>query len=232
MDRWILTIAAALITLSTFGQGAHKNLLNGDKLYGFGKNADAEKEYRKADTESPGLKPSYNLGNTLMNQERYDEAIKKYRDALGKASKPEEKSATLHNLGNAYYRKKQYKESIDAYKQSLAIDPGDMQTKENLAIARRELQKQMKQQQQQNQNEDQQQNKDQNNHQGQDENRQQNEQQQSQNQKNDNQSGNSKQQMTREDARNLLNFIEDQDKKIGQKQRRKEQGTRSKGKDW
>lgn len=233
MNRWLWTIAVLLTSIAGYGQNAHKNLLNGDMLYGYGKYADAEKEYRKADNESPGLKSSYNLGNTLMNQERYDEAIKKYKDALSKATKPGEKSAALHNLGNAYYKKKQFKESVDAYKQSLAMDPYDIQTKENLAIARRELRKQMQQQQQQDQQQQQQQDKNQNNNQDQaDNNQNQNKHQQQQNQDSQNPSSDSKQKMTREDAQKLLDFIDDQDKKVGRKQRRQEQGKRSKGKDW
>ena len=224
------------ITVSMVGQNAHKNLLNGDMLYGFGKYAEAEKEYRKADNADPGLKSSYNLGNSLMNQDKYDEAIKKYREASDKSINPQDKAAALHNLGNAYYKKKQYKESVDAFKKSLAANPDDLATKENLAIARRELQKQMKQQQQQKgqQNQDQQnqdENSDKDQQQNQDKN--QNNQQGSQDKNKQKNAEGSKQEMTREDARKLLDFINDRDRKVGKNQRKQEQPAgKERGKDW
>ncbi|MBK6498707.1 MAG: tetratricopeptide repeat protein [Saprospiraceae bacterium] len=45
---------------------------------------DAETAYRKADGEKSSVKSAYNLGNSLMKQNRYDEAITKYNDAAAK----------------------------------------------------------------------------------------------------------------------------------------------------
>ena len=112
-----------------------------------GKYQEAELEYRKADTEKQSVKSSYNLGNTLVNQERYDEAIKSYESAAAKATSDDEKSKIYHNQGNALFKKEKYKESVDAYKKSLKYKPSDQATKENLAMAQSEYKKQIQQQQ-------------------------------------------------------------------------------------
>jgi Ca-activated chloride channel family protein len=122
-------------SVAGYAQSTHKYLRNGDMLYGFGKYSEAETEYRRAETQKPSLKSAYNLGNTLMNQERYEEAIKKYQDAADKATTEKEKASVYHNLGNALYKKQQYRESIEAYKKSLKYQPKDIETKENLAIS-------------------------------------------------------------------------------------------------
>ncbi|MBL0099899.1 MAG: tetratricopeptide repeat protein [Saprospiraceae bacterium] len=90
---YIMTVCGYLSS-----QSAHKNLRNGDLLYGFGKYSEAETAYRKAESEKSSLKSAYNLGNTLMNQERYDEAVKKYEDAAGKATEDTHKADIFHNL--------------------------------------------------------------------------------------------------------------------------------------
>jgi Ca-activated chloride channel homolog len=227
-------------------QSAHKHLRNGDMLYGFGKFNQAETEYRKAEEKKPNTKSSYNLGNTLIQQERYDEAIKKYQNAASKANTPQEKAKIYHNQGNAFYQSKKYKESVEAYKQSLKNDPNDVNTKENLALARKALKQQMQQQQQDKQNQDQQkdqkedQNQDQNDQNNQNENKDQKDQNQSDpNQKDQNQKDKQGQNqpkdgqnMTKEEARQLLEIMDNEEKKVHNKLRRIDGRSGRVKKDW
>ena len=76
MHRILLLFSFVLICQPFMAQSAHKSLRNGDMLYGYGKYSDAETEYRKAESVKPSVKSAYNLGNTLMQQERFDEAAK------------------------------------------------------------------------------------------------------------------------------------------------------------
>jgi len=228
-------------------QSAHKSLRNGDMLYGYGKYSEAETEYRKAESAKSSVKSAYNLGNTLMNQERYDEAAKKYTDAAAKATTDKERANIYHNQGNALYKKQQYQESVNAYKQALKYNPDDAATKENMAIARRELKKQQQQQQKDKQNqknndhnkeqekEQQDKEKDQNHKDQQDKNDQENKDQQQQNdqsQENDKNKQPSDKKMSKQDAQKLLEIMDNEEKKVQQKMRRVDGKSKKLKKDW
>ena len=51
----------------------------------------------------------------------------------------------MHNLGNSFMKKKDYRQSVEAYKHSLRINPTDEETRYNLALAMKLLQKQQQQ---------------------------------------------------------------------------------------
>ncbi len=239
MRNLLIATIFILFAWSIKSQEAHKNLRNGDMLYGFGKFAESETEYRKAESSQSSLKSSYNMGNTLMNQERFEEAIKKYQDAATKATSDMEKAIVNHNLGNALYKKQQFKESIESYKKALRYQPYDTETKENLALARRELKKQEQQQQKDKQNNEQ--NKDKEN-QKENQNRQDQKQEEDQNNQNnqeDNQQENKNQpsdqndkKMGRQDAQKLLQIMDNEEKKVQQKLRRVDGKSSKPKKDW
>lgn len=224
-------------------QTAHKNLRNGDMLYGFGKFQEAETEYRKADEKKPSVKSSYNLGNTLVQQERYEEALKKYQDASTKTSNDNERANIYYNKGNAHFKKQEYKESIDAYKQSLKYQPMDQAAKENLAMARMELRKQQQQNKENKDNKDNKdqkdnkQNQDQNNKDNKDKEDQQNKEQdqkqdQDQNNQQQNENKTSEKKMSKEDAQKLLEIMDSEEKKVQQKLRRIDSKNKKVIKDW
>ncbi|MBC7884745.1 MAG: tetratricopeptide repeat protein, partial [Saprospiraceae bacterium] len=158
--RYISIAICLLGQYTVSGQNAHKNLRNGDMLYEYGKYQEAETEYRKAEHHKPDVKSAYNLSNTLVNQERYDEAAKKYTEAATRTTTDEQKAKIYYNQGNALFKKQAYKESIDAYKKSLRSIPDDQSAKENLAIARNELKKQIQQQKKEEQKKEQEDKKD------------------------------------------------------------------------
>ena len=73
------------------GQTAHSLLRTGDHNYQEQQYTKAEEAYRKANEKKPNLKGSYNLGNTLYNQNRYEEAVQQYIDATQNAKTDQEK---------------------------------------------------------------------------------------------------------------------------------------------
>ena len=109
---------------------------------------DAEIYYRRALEENPNNpKALYNLANSLYRQGRFDEAIN-ILDALSHTELEKiNKSDVYHNLGNAQLGAQQIRESIDSYKNALRLDPGDNDTRYNLAYAMNLLDE-MEQQQQ------------------------------------------------------------------------------------
>ena len=243
-NRTTLLFAICLFPLLAISQSAHKSLRKGDAQYKDGRYSDAETAYRKADSEQSSVKSAYNLGNTLMKQNRYDEAISKYDDAAAKTNSDSQKANIYFNQGNAYYNKKEYQQSIESYKKALRHQSEDATIKENLALARLALRKQQQEQQKQ-QNKENNKENDQNKDQNQQDNSQQNQdqkQQKDQNQQKDQKDqnqNNSKDQaqsqnkkLSESEARKLLEIMDNEEKKVQQKLRRTDGGNKRMKKDW
>ncbi len=106
----------------------------------------AETAYRKALHYQPRRSEiQYGLSNLLYARGKYAEAVSYYRDALKNTSGEQLKASIYHNLGNSYMKMQDYGKAVEAYKNSLRLEPGNEQTRYNLALAMRELQKQNKQ---------------------------------------------------------------------------------------
>ena len=121
-----------------------------DKLYRDSNFLEAEEQYRKVNGIRPYFDQQFNIGNSLYQQGRLDEAKSAYEKSLGQEGSNEvKKSHALYNLGNTYFAKKEFDKSVEAYKQSLRLNPADEDTRYNLSYAMRKLQQQQQQQQQQ-----------------------------------------------------------------------------------
>jgi Ca-activated chloride channel family protein len=224
------------IPSSLFNSSAHLRLRNGDKNYRSGEYAKAETEYRKAIDRKPSPKGQYNLGNAIYQQKRFPEAIQHYNAASKLANAPDDKASALYNLGNAEFQAGKYEKSIDAYKNALRQNPADLESKFNLAVAQKKLQKQeeekkKEQQDQKNQNQQQnQQNQPQNknqNQQNQDKQQQQKDQQQQPQPEPD-----PSQKLSRKEAENLLKIMEDEERKVQSKLKRGFSQPAKSYKDW
>ncbi len=118
----------------------------GNRLYAEGKYQEAEKAYLEAQAAEPS-RPEliYNLGNTLLRQKKYDQAVQALNQAVGKGNRGLQGNA-WYNLGNALFETGKYRNAADAYVQTLRINPADHEAKQNLELALRKLQEQQKQQ--------------------------------------------------------------------------------------
>lgn len=232
------------------GQSSHSLLLEGDDLFKKEQYELAEEKYRKAVAKDKTGKARYNLGNTLANQERLDEALNQYQSAL-MSDDPNVVSSAYYNLGNTYLKNNKIKEGIDAYKNSLRYNPEDVETKENLMLAKQMLRQMQQQQQQQQQDQNENQDQDQEN-QDQQEQQQQQDQQQSdeekdeeqKDQQNQSESQNEEEQkeqqaeqsdkkdLDKEDARKLLEIIENEEQKVQEKLRKMKGNSKKPKKDW
>jgi Ca-activated chloride channel homolog len=122
------------------GQAAHRLLREGNRLYGKELFDESELLYRRAlerEDESPVAR--FNLGNSLYKQERYDEAARYFGELAPEFDDPLNRSRVLHNLGNSLLMTRQVRQSIEAYKEALRNNPGDEETRHNLAFARKLL---------------------------------------------------------------------------------------------
>lgn len=205
-------------------QSAHQFLRQGDKSYESEAYTQAEENYRKSLEKKNSVQGNYNLGNTIYKQERYEEAVSRYEAAARVAEDDLAKALAYHNLGNAFYKQQSYEKSIDAYKNSLRLNPKDIETKKNLALAQRQLQiQQQKQQQQEQQNQQQEQQQDQ---------QQQPEQNQQQQQDQQNSQPEQPQDLSKEEARKLLEIMEQEEQKVQQKLRKAQTKPNRSTKDW
>jgi len=240
ISSWLFIFATAVSA-----QSSHKLLRSGDKNYESQDYAAAEESYRKSLEKERSHKGKYNLGNTVYNQDRHEEAIQYFEEATSLASNDTEKSDAFYNLGNAQFKNQQLKESIESYKQSLRLDPSDTDARKNLFLAKMAQQQQQQQQQQQeqqqeqqeqnNEENDQQQEQEQQDQQQQQESDQQPQQQGEENPVSDDPSEEQMQQdqkLSKEDAERLLQIIENEEKKV-QEKLKKVSGKRTKPeKDW
>ncbi|WP_419213000.1 tetratricopeptide repeat protein [Maribacter sp. X9] len=103
---------------------------------------DAEVDYRKAIAKSPdnSIAP-YNLGNAYYENETYNEAFGRFKEAGETSTSKEEKHKAYHNMGNVFMKRKDYAKAVDAYKEALRNDPTDEETRYNLALAKELLKK-------------------------------------------------------------------------------------------
>ena len=220
---------------------AQEFLQKGEK----GKVAEALEEalrfYRDAEIEKPeSPELSYNLGNVMYQQEKYQDGLERYFKASS-SDELQHQAWAYYNLGNTFYRSGKYPEAIQAYQKCLELTPDDEDAKYNLEFVRKkmkemldkELQRQQKQdqpeqekQQQQNQQQQQQeQQKDQNQASQPEEEQKQKEKPQEQLKP--------KEGMTKEDAERILNALKDDEKELLKKQKRVPQRPgRGGGKDW
>lgn len=216
-------ILFAVFLLSTVGVSAQKlerdYIRKGNRLFNDSVFVDAEVSYRKALEVNPKSTVSmYNLGNTLSQQQKFQDAMEQYVSA-SKIEKNKMKLAHIyHNMGVLFQAGKDYAKAVEAYKMSLRNNPADHETRYNLALAQKMLkdQQQNQQNQDQNQDQDQQQKEDQKQDQNKDkqnnqkENEKKDQQQPPKSEKQDNQ-------MSKENAEQLLNSVMQDEKDVQDK---------------
>ena len=96
----------------------------------------AEKEYRKAISQSTSVAGIYNLGNSYIKKGSLDEAIYRLDQAAKIATSKTEKHKAYHNIGNVLMQNKKCKEAVEAYKNALRNNPTDNETRYNLGLAK------------------------------------------------------------------------------------------------
>ncbi len=232
----LFTLMLGLIPISASAQKeVRKNIRKGNKEYKVQKYSEAASFYEKAIEENPtSQEANYNFGNTLYNQKEWDKAIEYYNNFNSlEQEDPLNVSSGMHNIGNALLRKKELNDAMEAYKMALRLNPQDDETRYNLAVVQKMIQDE---EQQQDDGEDDQ------------EEQQQEEQDQQQQQTPQNQQDQEKraeqpdapEQMSRDNARALLQAIEQDERETQEKvnqikaQEREEQSenNRRQNKNW
>ncbi len=212
--RMIVTLFMLMSWTIAYSQTDRQSIRQGNRLYHQQEFAKSEVEYRKAISNNPNnAQAIYNLGCALMAQQKDSAAVVQFQNA-GKMEKGKfRKAKSFHNIGFICQRHQMYGEAIEAYKEALRNNPSDHETRYNLALCKRQ-QKNQPQQQQQKKDQD----KNSNDKQQQDK---------QQQDKNQNQQP-PKDQMSKENAEQLLNAAIQEEKATQQRMKKAMQQPRSK----
>ena len=231
-QKGYIVMVMLLVSAGAYAQKTDRDYLrSGNKLYTDSLFVKAEVDYRKAlDINPKSTDAMYNLGNSLLMQQKAKEAMEQF-EAASRLEKDKSKLAQIyHNMGVILQSSKQLPQCIEAYKESLRNNPKDHETRYNLVLA----QKQLKDQQQQQQQQEQQQKKEQK----EDKKEQEQKDQQDQNKKNQQQNPQQQQQqnkdqMSKENAEQLLRAAMQDEKNVQDKVKKQVQVRgRKLEKDW
>lgn len=211
--KYLCLLVLAIFSATAFAQKAERDhIRKGNRYFKDSVYVDAEVNYRKALEVNPkSTIAMFNLGNTLLWQNKLQEAMDQYVSAARIEKDKGRKAQIFHNIGIIFHSQKEYAKAIEAYKESLRNNPKDDETRYNLALAQKMLKDQQQNQQNQNQqNQDQQQQKQEQQKQEQ----QQDQQKDQQQPKDQNQKDN---QMSKENAEQLLNSVMQDEKNVQDK---------------
>ena len=151
--RYILTavLATAFAGAAFAQQSDRKDVRRGNRQFEDGEFKKAVVDYQKALLrDSISFPASYNLANALYRLGNFQEARAVLDTVASSAPESGHAADYYFNLGNTAVAMEDYQAAVDAYRNSLLLNPGDMDAKENYIYAR----KMLEDQQNQNQNQD------------------------------------------------------------------------------
>lgn len=146
MSRYILIILSLVCFAPAMvhAQGQSRKLIrDGNKLYQQKKYKEAAVDYQKALQKDPNnTTGQFNLGNTMYQQKQFDASRKVMTTTAKSTSDKSVKAGANYNIGNTYMEEQKWEEAIEAYKQTLRNNPQDVDAKYNLSYAQEMLKKQ------------------------------------------------------------------------------------------
>ena len=137
MRQFILLILLAISSVS-LAQEVDKNLPKANDEFQAKKYANAEADYRISLSKTrKNSVASYNLGNSIYRQNQAGEAKYSYMKAIESANSRDQKHLAYHNLGNVFMKEKNYGQAVEAFKNALRNNPNDEETRYNFALAKK-----------------------------------------------------------------------------------------------
>lgn len=245
MKRLMILILVLVSAVTVSAQTDRKEVRAGNKAFRKGDFRKSEIDYRKAVLkDSLSVAAQYNLASSLYRQDDYEGAQKALSSIAETVSAVETvgtKADFYFNQGDVALAQKDYASAVKSFRQSLLLRPDDMDAKENYIYA-----KEMLRQSKDNQSKDNQGGQDGDNSQNQDD---QNNQDNNQQQNNDNQQQNNQNQqnpqdqnnaaaegnISRQQARQMLNAIQAKEKETQDKVKKEKAEmlkSRQKEKNW
>ena len=198
MRRLLSILCSFIFVLGVQAQNDRGHIRLGNRLFHQQKFEQAEVEYRKAvGKNSANPQAHYNLGCALFAQKKDSAAVKQYEIAGRLEKTSRRKAMVFHNLGVVCQQHQLYQQAITAYEESLRNNPNDNETRYNLALCKKLLKNQPRQNQNKNKQDKNKQNNKKNNRQTQNN--------KNQDKQNPNNQPQPKEQMSKDNAEQLLN---------------------------
>ncbi len=217
--RPVAALFLLIFSLTAMAQTDRDYIRRGNRLMRDSVYDKAQVEYQKA-IEKDNTNPisHFNLGNALLYQNKAEDAMKEYETAARLEKDKTRLAQIYHNMGVVLQSAKQFDKAVACYRNSLRNDPTNEETRYNYALSLFQLKKNQGGQDNQDQQKD---------DKGQDEKKEQEQQQQKQEQdkKDEQQQQPQPEQMSRENAEQMLNAAM-QDEKATQEKIQKAQQKR------
>lgn len=217
--RPVAALFLLIFSMSAMAQTDRDYIRRGNRLMRDSVYDKAQVEYQKA-IEKDNTNPisHFNLGNALLYQNKAEDAMKEYETAARLEKDKTRLAQIYHNMGVVLQSAKQFDKAVACYRNSLRNDPTNDETRYNYALSLFQLKKNQGGQDNQDQQKD---------DKGQDEKKEQEQQQQKQEQdkKDEQQQQPQPEQMSRENAEQMLNAAM-QDEKATQEKIQKAQQKR------
>ena len=246
MKRLMILILALVSAVTVSAQTDRKEVRAGNKAFRKGDFRKSEIDYRRAVLkDSLSVAAQYNLASSLYRQDDYEgaqKALSSIAETVSGIEAAETKADFYFNQGDVALAQKDYASAVKSFRQSLLLRPDDMDAKENYIYAKEMLRQSQDNQGGQDgdnsQNQDDQNNQD--NQDNQDNNQQQNnnnQQQNNQNQQNPQDQNNAAAEgnISRQQARQMLNAIQAKEKETQDKVKKEKAEmlkSRQKEKNW
>ena len=246
MKRLMILILALASAVTVSAQTDRKEVRAGNRAFRKGDFRKSEIDYRRAVLkDSLSVAAQYNLASSLYRQDDYDgaqKALSSIAETVSGIEAAGTKADFYFNQGDVALAQKDYASAVKSFRQSLLLRPDDMDAKENYIYAKEMLRQSHDNQGGQDgnnsQNQDDQNN--QNNQNNQDNNQQQNnnnQQQNNQNQQNPQDQSNAAAEgnISRQQARQMLNAIQAKEKETQDKVKKEKAEmlkSRQKEKNW
>lgn len=246
MKRLMILILALASAVTVSAQTDRKEVRAGNRAFRKGDFRKSEIDYRRAVLkDSLSMAAQYNLASSLYRQDDYEgaqKALSSIAETVSGIDAAETKADFYFNQGDVALAQKDYASAVKSFRQSLLLRPDDMDAKENFIYAKEMLRQSQDNQGGQDgdnsQNQDDQ--NDQNNQNNQDNNQQQNnnnQQQNNQNQQNPQDQNNAAAEgnISRQQARQMLNAIQAKEKETQDKVKKEKAEmlkSRQKEKNW
>lgn len=134
---WILLLCATTVSAQ---QNDRDYIRSGNRLYKDSLYSKAEVDYRKAiEMNARSSQAYYNLGNSLLHQQKPKEAMEAYETAVKAETNKLRQSKMYHNMGVILQSQKQFAPAIECYKNALRRNPYDDETRYNLVLCQHQL---------------------------------------------------------------------------------------------
>ena len=243
MKRLMILILALASAVTVSAQTDRKEVRAGNRAFRKGDFRKSEIDYRRAVLkDSLSVAAQYNLASSLYRQDDYEgaqKALSSIAETVSGIEAAGTKADFYFNQGDVALAQKDYASAVKSFRQSLLLRPDDMDAKENYIYAKEMLR----------QSQDNQGGQDGDNSQNQDDQNNQNDQNNNQQQNNDNQQQNNQNQqnpqdqnnaaaegnISRQQARQMLNAIQAKEKETQDKVKKEKAEmlkSRQKEKNW